>query len=189
MSILAAEFNLKQGAKLSLMQGDLTEEKVDAIVNAANSQLNHGGGVAGAIVRRGGSSIQVESTNWVKEHGPVQNGQAAVTGAGNLDCKYVIHVVGPIWGEGDEEHKLSLAVHTALQAAEKLELTSIAFPAISTGIYGYPMAQAANVILEAIAHYFDSTSHSPLKDVRIILFDQEGVTVFHESSHSQWGNP
>ena len=135
---------------IRLVHGDLTEERVDAIINAANTQLVHGGGVAGAIVRRGGVEIQEESTQWVKEHGPVSSGGAVITTAGNLPCEHVIHVVGPVWGEGDEDRKLEIAVQAALKAADQLNLAKISLPAISTGIFGFPKERGADVILESI---------------------------------------
>ena len=94
------------GQTICVVQNDLTAEQVDAIVNAANERLAHGGGVAGAISRRGGPTIQRESAEWIREHGPVPTGSAAITGAGELPARYVIHAVGPVWGTGDEEAKL-----------------------------------------------------------------------------------
>jgi len=99
MNQVVREVTLPTGQVLRIVRGDITEERVDAIVNAANSHLKHGGGVAGAIVRKGGESIQRESDEWVRQHGPVPTGQVAVTGAGNLPAKAVIHAVGPVWGE------------------------------------------------------------------------------------------
>jgi O-acetyl-ADP-ribose deacetylase len=122
------------GVTIEVVLGDLTVQQVDAIVNAANSQLAHWGGVAGAIVERGGVEIQQES----ERKAPVQVGGAVVTGAGKLLARYVIHTVGPVWGEGDEDSKLRSAVRSALARAEELGLCSLALPAISTGIFGYP---------------------------------------------------
>lgn len=123
---------------LQLVEGDITTAKVDAIVNAANAHLQHGGGVAGIISRKGGPVIQRESDLWVREHGSVRHAEPAVTSGGSLPCRYVLHAVGPVWGEGDEDRKLAEAVTGSLRAADQLELTSIAFPAISTGIFGFP---------------------------------------------------
>ena len=119
---------------VTAVQADLTRMMVDAIVNAANSHLLHGGGLAGAIVRCGGAIIQEESLRVA----PVPGGSVAVTGAGTLPCRWVIHAVGPRWGEGDEERKLRSAVWAALDAAAGLGARSVAVPAISTGIFGYP---------------------------------------------------
>src|SRR5512146_11618 len=110
MNTIIRTISYPSGQRLELVSGDLTEEQVDAIVNAANSHLAHGGGVAGAIVRRGGPSIQAESDAWVHKHGPVTHAEPAYTGAGRLPCRYVIHAVGPIWGAGDEDGKLADAV-------------------------------------------------------------------------------
>ena len=106
MSTVLWERKVK-GCTLTTVQGDITAECVDAIVNAANEQLHHGGGVAAAIVRAGGAGIQTESTAWVAEHGKVETGSAAITGGGELDAKFVIHAVGPVWGTGDEVAKLT----------------------------------------------------------------------------------
>ena len=114
MATPVTQFTLPSGQTLALYHGDLTEEKVDAIVNAANEHLAHGGGVAGAIVRRGGREIQEESYAWVRQHGPAGHDKPALTGAGKLPCKAVIHAVGPMWGAGDEDRKLRAAYTSAL---------------------------------------------------------------------------
>ncbi|MCL5023027.1 MAG: macro domain-containing protein, partial [Nitrospirae bacterium] len=119
---------------LRLVQGDITERDVDAIVNAANSHLRHGGGVAGAIVKKGGQIIQEESDRI----GFVPVGHATVTGAGKLPARYVIHAVGPRMGEGDEDNKLKQAVLSSLMLASGKGLKSISLPAISSGIFGFP---------------------------------------------------
>ena len=166
------------GQKLQILQGDITAEKVDAIVNAANSHLAHGAGVAGAIVRKGGPQIQAESSAWVREHGPVTHAEPAYTRAGNLPCRYVIHAVGPVWGEGDEDAKLGAAIHGSLQLADRLSLESIAFPAISTGIFGFPKERAAQVILTSIYEYLDKTRLSGLKLINLVLYDHETMQAF-----------
>lgn len=168
---------------LELVHGDLTEEQVDAIVNAANPWLFHGGGVAGAIVRRGGEIIQDESDAWVKAHGPVSHESPAYTGAGRLACRYVIHAVGPVWGSGDEDAKLAAAIRGSLALAEKLGLASLALPPISTGIFGFPKERAARVILEAVRAYFDQNPGSDLKQVRLVAIDAPTVAAFLK----EWG--
>lgn len=178
MNQVITEFQLATGQRLQVVEGDLTLERVDAIVNAANRYLNHGGGVAGAIVRRGGASIQKESNEWVRQHGAVTQSEPAYTRAGLLPCRYVIHAVGPIWGEGDEDAKLAAAVGGALRQADQLELTSLALPAISTGIYGFPKQRAARIILSAILEYFIQNPPSSLQLVRITLFDRATVDEF-----------
>ena len=174
------EHTLANGARLQLAQADLTQDAVDAIVNAANSYLQHGGGVAGAIVRRGGAQIQAESNAWVRQHGPVTHDHPAYTSGGTLPCRYVIHAVGPVWGEGDEDGKLAAAVNGALRVADELQLKSISLPAISTGIFGFPKERAAQVILAAIQEYFASHPDSGLQLVRLALFDQPTLDVFTE---------
>ncbi len=159
--------------ELSVVVGDLTEETTDAIVNAANSSLAHGGGVAGAIVRRGGEEIQRES--WSKA--PVEVGGAAVTGAGRLPCRWVIHAVGPVWGEGDEEGKLRRAVASALARAEELQASSLAMPGISTGIFGYPKAAGCRVIVAEVARHLRAPS-GRLGAVRLVSIDEETASHF-----------
>jgi len=172
MNHVILETDFAGGVRLQLVEGDLTEEAVDAIVNAANSHLQHGGGVAGAISRRGGPQVQEESNVWVRRHGPVTHDHPAYTSAGRLPCRYVIHAVGPIWGAGDEDAKLARAVRGSLQQAEELKLQSLALPPISTGIFGFPKERAAAVILEAIQEYFAGLQHSSLETVRLTVIDQ-----------------
>jgi len=175
-----ASHTFPSGQVLEVCQGDLTEEMLDAIVNAANSHLAHGGGVAGAIVRRGGSSIQEESDAWVRKHGQVTHAEPAYTGAGRLGCRYVIHAVGPVWGEGDEDRKLAEAVQGSLRLAARLGLNSIALPAISTGIFGFPKDRAAQVIFDAIRDYFDQNSKSKVNLVRLTIIDEPTLNAFQE---------
>lgn len=178
MNQTVKEHVFPSGQRLELALGDITDEKVDAIVNAANAHLAHGAGVAGAIVRKGGRQIQVESDQWVRLHGMVDHAEPAYTHAGNLPCRYVIHAVGPRWGEGDEEHKLAAAVLGSLIRAEQLGLTSIAFPAISTGIFGFPMPLAARVMLSTIATHLAEHAASILDIVRVVLYDQATLATF-----------
>src|SRR5512139_482510 len=116
---------------IELAQGDITGLSVDVIVNAANKHLQHGGGVAAAIVRRGGRIIQDESDKLA----PIETGQAVITTGGKLPAKWVIHTLGPVWGEGDEDSKLRSAIRNSLKLADERNLKSIAFPAVSSGIY------------------------------------------------------
>ena len=174
------------GAVVRLVRGDITTADVDVIVNAANAYLQHGGGVAGAISRRGGSAIQSESDEWVKLHGPITADQPALTSAGNLACRYVIHVVGPVWGEGDEDDKLSRAVTGALRLADDRKLGTLALPAVSTGIFGFPKERAAQVILGALAAYFDETPDTSLRRVDVNLFDGPTIQVFHQALSFRW---
>lgn len=161
--------------EIRLQKGDITALNTDAIVNAANSNLQHSGGVAGAIVRRGGAVIQEESNRI----GYVPVGNAAITTAGNLPCKYVIHAVGPRMGEGDEERKLRDATISALERAEELRLESVALPAISTGIFGFPLDRCAAVMVQATVD-FRSRARS-LQKVIFCLFDDQAYGAFERT--------
>ena len=178
MSEILREKTFPGGQKLQIAQGDITLEPVDAIVNAANAHLQHGGGVAWAISRRGGDLIQRENDEWVRRYGPVTHEKPAYTGGGLMPCKYVIHAVGPVWGAGDEEHKLAAAVRGSLDCAARLKLTSIALPAISTGIFGFPKELAAGIIFAEIERYFAQHADSTLNLVRLTLFDAPTVESF-----------
>ena len=186
MNIVLTERALPTGQTIQIVQGDITTEAVDAIVNAANEQLAHGGGVAWAISRKGGSTIQKESDDWIRRQGPVTHAHPAWTSGGLLPAKYVIHAVGPVWGDGDEDKKLSEAVTGSLRVADELQCSSIALPAISTGIFGFPKDRAAGIIFSAIEKYFEDNS-SNLKVVKMTLFDQATVDVFINSWRSRWG--
>lgn len=161
-----------------LVQGDITQEEVDAIVNAANQQLQHGGGVAAAISRAGGAQIQQESDDWIEEHGSVTHPNPAFTTAGNLPSRYVIHAVGPRWGSGEEDRKLDDAVTGSLRLANDLDAQSLSLPALSTGIFGFPKKRAAKVILHAIASYAADHPQTGVEEVRLVLFDQPTVDAF-----------
>lgn len=180
MNEIAVERVIASGRVIKIIHGDLTQARVDAIVNAANAHLSHGGGVAGAIVQRGGEEIQKESDAWVREHGPIAPERPAITGAGRLPCRFVIHAVGPVWGEGDEDRKLHTAVYNALALAAERAFESIALPAISTGIFRFPFARAARLILEAIFDFFRDRAESSLREVQIVLFDFQSVQGFLE---------
>jgi len=178
MSQTLKAYTFSTGQSLQIVQGDITAEAVDAIVNAANSRLVHGAGVAGAILHKGGPVIQAESDEWVYKHGPVSHAEPAYTSAGNLPCRYVIHAVGPLWGEGDEQARLAAAVQGSLKLAEELGLASIALPALSTGVFGFPKPSAAQVILTAIYDYVAENPASSLKYIRLVLLDQETIQAF-----------
>ena len=159
---------------LQLEQGDITNSTADAIVNAANSGLILGAGVAGAIRRKGGPSIQ-EGCDRI---GSCPVGNAVITSAGNLQARFVIHAVGPKWGEGHEVKKLRNAAIKSLQRAEEKELKSIAFPAISTGIFGFPLKLAAETLLTAVWQYLSQKSEN--ETVTFILFDIKSFNVFKD---------
>lgn len=158
---------------VELVQGDITDLATDAIVNAANSALVLGAGVAGAIRRRGGPSIQEECYRI----GACEVGNAVITGAGQLAARHVIHAVGPMMGEGQERGKLASATRASLLLAERHGLESIAFPAISTGVYGYPMEGCAQIMLKVIVDF----TFEDLKSLRTIimcLYDAGAFAVF-----------
>ena len=186
MPQLVAERRWPTGQVLQLIHGDLTEEDVDAIVNAANTYLEHGGGVAADIVRRGGSLIQHESDAWVRAHGPVSHDTPALTGAGRLASRHVIHAVGPVWGEGDEDAKLRAAVRGALRVADEQGFSSLALPAISTGVFGFPKARGARILTDAIADFLEAHPTSALTRVHITLIDDPSVQVFAAAFRDRW---
>lgn len=187
MNTILTEHVLPTGQSIQIVQGDITTEEVDAIVNAANEHLQHGGGVAWAISKKGGPTIQKESNDWIREHGRVAHLHPAWTSGGLLPARYVIHAVGPIWGDGDEDSKLEATVTGSLRVADELYLTSIAMPAISTGIFGFPKDRAAGIIFTAIEKYFIDNSTTALKTVKLVLFDQTTVDAFIKSWQDKWG--
>lgn len=164
---------------LQLVEGDITEMETNAIVNAANEYLKHGGGVAGAIVRKGGRIIQEESD----KIGYCPVGQAVITGGGNLKAKYVIHAVGPRMGEGNEDEKLRNVTLSSLKLADENNLTSIAFPAISTGIFGFPMDKAAKIMLKTVINYLKGETN--LKRVIFCLFSKDSLNIFEKELEAQ----
>lgn len=158
--------------QLELVEGDITSQEVEAIVNAANEQLQLGSGVAGAIRQKGGVSIQ-EECNRI---GGTPVGTAVMTGAGNLKAKQVIHAVGPRMGEGDEDKKLASAVRAALALADRRGLKSIAIPAISTGNFGFPVDRAARIMLTEIHRYLQGGTK--LDRVVLCLWGDEAFQAF-----------
>ena len=161
---------------IKLVAGDITRCPTDAIVNAANSALQMGGGVAGAIRRAGGESIQRECDSI----GGTPVGTAAITGGGKLAARYVIHAVGPRQGEGDEARKLAGATRASLKLADSRGLESIALPAVSSGIFGVPLALCAHTMLVSAVEYLNSGEHS-LREVVFCLFDNEALLVFEQT--------
>jgi len=186
MNTVLAETRLPSNQTIQIIQGDITIEEVDAIVNAANEYLQHGGGVARTISKNGGPTIQQESDAWVRDHGRVAHANPAWTSGGHLPAKYVIHAVGPIWGDGDEDNKLEAALTGALRVADELKCSSLALPAISTGIYGFPKDRAAKILLSGIEAYLVNHS-SGLKSIKLVLYDQPTVDVFLRSWQDKWG--
>ncbi|MBA7681733.1 O-acetyl-ADP-ribose deacetylase [subsurface metagenome] len=164
---------------IKLYQGDITELDTEAIVNAANASLILGGGVAGAIRRKGGPSIQEECN----KIGGTMVGEAVVTGAGNLKAKYVIHTVGPRYGEGNEDEKLKNATLNALKRAQEKKIRSIAFPAISTGIFGFPLDRAAKIMIKTVKNFL--VIPSSLKLIVFALFDKKSYDIFAQELKEQ----
>lgn len=169
---------------LRVVKGSIADEKVDAIVNAANERLKHGGGVAGAIVRAGGYSIQVESDRI----GFCPTGGAVATGAGNLRCGHVIHAVGPVWrggGQGEPED-LASAVRSVLERADELGIASISMPAVSSGIFGFPKKRCAAILVETVLTHWRAKPGSSVSEVRFCNIDEETVTVFEEEFRTRF---
>jgi len=155
------------------VRGDITERNTDAIVNAANSYLKHGGGVAAAIVRKGGSTIQDESD----KIGFVSVGSAVITTAGKLTSKAVIHVVGPKIGEGNEDEKLTNAVTNALLLASKQNFSSVSMPAISSGIFGFPKDKCAKILVEESKRFLENETTS-IEVIEFCIIDDETIEYF-----------
>jgi len=164
--------------RIELHQGDITQQEVDAIVNAANSALAGGGGVDGAIHRGGGATIKQETDQRYPEGCPT--GSAVITGAGDLVSRYVIHAVGPVWrgGQSNEAELLRQAYHQALLLARDNHCRSIAFPALSTGAYRYPLDQAARVALSTTIAFLQNAENGPAEIVRFVLFDAAAYGAF-----------
>ena len=186
MGAPAVRHTFPSGATIRVVQGDITSAKVDAIVNAANAHLQHGGGVAAAISRQGGSVIQEASDDWIRQHGPISPDHPAITPGGALPCRFVIHAVGPVWGEGDEDDKLRRAALGAFRLASDRGITTLALPAISTGIFGFPKERAAGIILDALADFFGHSSEPRLHRVDVTLFDAPTFEIFSEAFLHRW---
>lgn len=165
------------GVRVTLVQGDITRQTTDAIINAANSSLMGGGGVDGAIHRAGGPAILEECKQIVARQGRLPPGKAVITTGGKLKSRYVIHTVGPIWNGGNhgEPEVLASAYRESLRLASEYGLRSVSFPSISTGAYGYPVSSAAETALKTVISYIKS-ERSSLREVAFVLFD--GAT-FH----------
>ena len=167
--------------RIEAVLADIAEQNVDAIVNAANSQLSHGAGVAAAIANAAGSDLERASA----EHPEVPVGEAAWTTAGNLNARWVIHAVGPIWSGGDrgEPELLAGAYRSALGVADELGARSIAFPSISTGIYGFPLHQAAAIAVDAVRGA--SNGHLSIELIRFCLFSDGDLAAYREALNAE----
>ena len=164
--------------RITVIRDDITRMKVDAIVNAANSSLMGGGGVDGAIHRAGGPAILQECMELIARQGSCKTGEAVITTAGDLPARFVIHTVGPIWhgGNNDEARLLESCYHKSLELAAKNDVKTIAFPNISTGIYGFPKKQAANIAVHTVLSFM-STNES-MEKVVFVCFDDENLHLY-----------
>jgi len=167
-------------SKCSLILGDITSQEVDAIVNAANNSLLGGGGVDGAIHRAGGPSILEECKAISQRQGGCKTGEAVITTAGNLPCKYVIHAVGPVWNGGRQQEKtlLSNAYSNSLTLALRHGVKTIAFPNISTGIYGFPKLPAAETAIAAVKKFLADSDD--IQKLLFVCFDEENYSIYKD---------
>lgn len=166
-------------ARIELLQGDITEQTVDAIVNAANTSLRAGGGVDGAIARAAGPEALADRERVIRERGrtPLPTGDAVATIAGDLDARWIIHTAGPVFHGSARDAELLAGCHrSVLRVADELGATTVAFPAISTGVYGYPVDQAAPI---AIATVIDT--ETTVEQVRFVLFSERDLEIFRKA--------
>jgi len=168
--------------RILIEKGDITDCKVDAIVNAANNQLILGAGVAGAIARRGGPTIQQECS----QHGPVKVGEAAITTAGKLPARYVIHAASMSLGSRTTEESLANSVRASLRLAEENDVKTIAFPAIGTGVAGFPLEKCADIMLREVVCHLEGASG--LQEIHFVLFDEHARQVFTDR-YEKMGKP
>lgn len=161
--------------KIKLVEGNIALLDVEVVVNAANKSLKLGGGVAGAIRNYGGPSIQEECDRI----GPIETGEAVITGAGNLKAKHVIHAVGPVSGEGQEEEKLRRATLNSLKIANERKIKNIALPAISTGIFGFPIQKCSEIMLRAAIEFLEKNDYP--QEIVFCLYGQEARSVFEKT--------
>ena len=167
-------------ASITILKGDITKLETDAIVNAANSSLMGGGGVDGAIHRAGGPQILSECKAIVKRQGECKTGEAVITSAGNMKAKYVIHTVGPVWkgGRYREPELLASAYRNSLELAVAHHCKTIAFPNVSTGVYGFPKPQAAEIALQTVADFIKQDQL--LSEVIFVCFDEENLQLYRQ---------
>lgn len=161
-----------KGKKIKLVEGNIALIEVEAVVNAANKSLILGGGVAGAIRNFGGPAIQ-EECNRI---GPIEVGEAVLTGGGNLKAKYVIHAAGPVYGEGNEDEKLAKATLNSLRIANKRKIKNIAFPAISTGIFLFPIQRCSEIMLKVAMEFLQN--HDFPQEIIFCLYEEKSYSVF-----------
>jgi len=178
MAELLRETIFSPAIALQLLEGDITAAPVEAIVNPANEELQHGGGLAGIISHKAGPSLQRESNAWIAEHGPISHTRPAYTEAGQLPFQMIIHAVGPIWGTGNEQARLNQAVRGSLRLARELELASLAFPAISAGVFRYPIEKAAQVILKALQEDCQESNSGSIKLIQVYVYNPPARDAF-----------
>jgi O-acetyl-ADP-ribose deacetylase (regulator of RNase III) len=180
----ALEIQVSRSQSILIRHGDITDEEVDVIVNAANGCLEHGGGVAEAISQKAGPGLDEESRQWVKDHGQVETGRVAVTGGGRLRCLKVIHAVGPVWqgGKKGEPAQLESAIRNSLLKAEELGVRTIALPAISSGIFGFPKDLCAEISLRTAIRFYRDHPHSKLCLIHFTNIDFATVSFFREAA-------
>ena len=184
MNQASCNISLPNGRTLVSVHGDITRERVDAIVNAANSRLIHGGGVAAAISRAGGPEIQEES----RKAAPIRTGDAKTTRAGTLPCRFVIHAVGPVWGGGssNEEALLASSVENALCRAAENDCRSLSLPAISSGIFGFPKNRAAAIIVGTVLQYLETNPDTSLTEIRFCNVEPDMVALYDQELSSRF---
>jgi len=170
---LIDEIRMPNDKIIRLIKGDITDQNVDVVVNPANSYLKHGGGVAGAIVRKGGKIIQTESD----KIGFVSVGSSVITTSGKLPCEAIIHTVGPKMGEGNEDFKLSKSIYSSLSLASDNNYKSISIPAISSGIFGFPKDKCANILLDESIKFLQ-TNNTSLQIIEFCIIDDETLVHF-----------
>ncbi len=168
--------------KINIIKGDITTIAADAIVNAANTSLLGGGGVDGAIHRKGGNAILQECIAIRNKQGGCKTGEAVITGAGYLPAKFVIHTVGPVWqgGNNDEAQLLANCYKNSLKIAHEKQMDTIAFPNISTGIYGFPKALAVQVATNAVKDFFNCEPCAVIKEIIFVCFDEENFQLYND---------
>ena len=167
--------------RLTPIRADITQLAVDAVVNAANPHLSGGGGVDGAIHAAGGPTILEECRLWVAEHGPLPTGESMVTSGGNLRARHVVHTVGPVWDQHEEDEArdlLASCYSNSLDRASDQECRSVAFPNISTGVYGYPKSLAATTAVATVRRWVGASR--VLDEIVFACFDQENLAIYSE---------
>ncbi|CAC5392514.1 Protein mono-ADP-ribosyltransferase PARP15 [Mytilus coruscus] len=179
------------GQEVIVIKGDITGLSVDVIVNAANKDLVHSGGLAKVLINKGGNSIQQECDQYTKRHGQLSEGEVFCSGPGSLHCKHIVHAVGPIWqgGRNKEEGQLYDCVTTSLEETDKRNLSSIAIPALCTGIFGYPVSEATKVITESVRDYFKKTHSSSIKTVFLCDIVTSTVDMFIQAGNKFFNQP